>query len=235
MKAVLFDMDGTLVPMDQVTFTHAYFGALCKKMSAHGYKSDELVNAVWKGTRDMVENDGSSVNRDVFWRSMANIFGERATTDIKYFDDFYATDFSSLKSEVGFNENAAKTVMRIKSRGLKLVLASNPVFPMLAQTTRVGWANIDAAVFDRITSYDNSHYCKPNPAYYTEIAEAIDCAPQDCLMIGNDAEEDGAAAEAGMNVFILTECLINARGIDISAFEHGDYNDLRNYLDRLSI
>ena len=32
-KAVLFDLDGTLLPMDQDIFVKSYFGLLAKKLS----------------------------------------------------------------------------------------------------------------------------------------------------------------------------------------------------------
>ena len=45
LKAVLFDLDGTLLPMDEEKFTKGYFGMLCQKLAPFGYDSEELVNA----------------------------------------------------------------------------------------------------------------------------------------------------------------------------------------------
>lgn len=42
-SAVLFDLDGTLLPMDQEEFTRGYFGLLAEKMSAYGYDKKQLV------------------------------------------------------------------------------------------------------------------------------------------------------------------------------------------------
>ncbi|MCH5162016.1 MAG: HAD family hydrolase [Clostridiales bacterium] len=230
-KAVLFDMDGTLVPMDQNKFVRAYFKGLSGKLAPYGYEPKALVDAVWKGTDAMVRNDGNRSNSDVFWDSMCGIYGEKARDDVPFFDEFYRTEFCGLKSEVGYNEKAAATVMRIVGGGKAVVLASNPVFPRIAQTTRVGWAGIDSGVFSHITSYENSHYCKPNPKYYEEIASVLGVEPSDCLMVGNDAREDVAAAKAGMKVFLLTDCLINVDGVDIADIPHGDYDALNAYLD----
>ena len=49
-------------------------------------------------------------------------------------------------------------------------------------------------------------------------------------MVGNDAQEDTAAAQVGMKVFLLTDCLINKQSADISQFPHGGFPELTEYL-----
>lgn len=221
--------------MDQDKFTRAYFNALCAFLAPHGYEPKALVGAVWQGTVAMIKNDGKRSNLDVFWEVMHGIYGDKSRDDISLFDEFYEKEFDKLKSEAGCTPDAAAVVERLKKKGTRLVLASNPVFPVLAQSKRVGWAGIDSSVFERITSYENSSYCKPNPQYYTEILESLGVQAKDALMIGNDASDDLAAAKAGLNVFILTDCLINTKNIDISALPHGGYKELNEYLDRVGL
>ncbi len=95
------------------------------------------------------------------------------------------------------------------------------------------WAGLDPADFEYLTSYENSRYCKPNPAYYTEICEKLRLSPSDCIMVGNDAREDLAARKAGLDVFLLTPCLINRENADISLVPHGDFNALSAYLENI--
>lgn len=221
--------------MDQDSFTRAYFKGLCAKAAPFGYEPKGLVDAVWKGIVAMIRNDGKQKNSDVFWKVMRNVYGDKIIADKRIFDEFYETGFDGLKSEVGYTEEAHLLVERLKSKGVRLVLASNPVFPVLAQTKRVGWAGIDHNVFARVTSYENSSYCKPNPKYYTEIVESLGVEPKDCLMIGNDAKDDLAAVKAGLSVFLLTDCLINTENVDISSIPHGGYKELNAYLDGLGL
>ena len=47
---VLFDLDGTLLPMDQDLFTKKYFGALAAKLAPHGYDPEQLIKGVWAGS-----------------------------------------------------------------------------------------------------------------------------------------------------------------------------------------
>ena len=226
LKAIFFDLDGTLLPMDQEQFTRGYFKALAGKLSRHGYDPKQLVDAVWSGTAAMVRNDGSCTNEHVFWNAFAELIGPRVYDDRPLFDAFYATDFNTLQSLCGHNLQAAECVKEFKQRGISLILASNPVFPMTAQINRMNWAGIDEADFELVTSYENSRYCKPNPDYYRDLIEKAGFAPAECLMVGNDVSEDMIAEEAGMRVFLLTNCLINKERRDISRYPRGNYQQL---------
>lgn len=81
-----------------------------------------------------------------------------------------------------------------------------------------------------MTTYENSCYSKPNPKYYLEVAEKLGVRPEQCLMVGNDADEDLIAEKTGMQVFLLTDCLINRTGKDISGYAQGDLEKLRAYI-----
>ncbi len=230
-RAVFFDLDGTLLPMDQDVFTKYYFSLLAKKLAPRGYEAEPLIDGIWKGTAAMVKNDGSRSNEEAFWTTFRAIFGERVDGDYPVFEEFYREDFNAAKASCGFAAEAAETVARLKERGKTLVLASNPIFPRIAQENRMRWAGLDPADFEYITSYENSRYCKPNPAYYTEICEKLRLSPSDCIMVGNDAREDLAARKVGLDVFLLTPCLINRENAEISLVPHGDFAALSVYLE----
>ncbi len=80
-KAVLFDLDGTVLPLDQDEFTKGYFSILAKKVGPYGYETKKLVDAIWSGTTKMVENDGTKSNADAFWDRFAEIYGEEKRKD----------------------------------------------------------------------------------------------------------------------------------------------------------
>ena len=93
-QAVLFDLDGTLLPMNQEEFVKGYFGALCRRFGKKGYDPKRIVDTVWKGTAAMVRNDGSCPNRDRFWAVFAEDFGRERLRDVPEFDDFYGRAFN---------------------------------------------------------------------------------------------------------------------------------------------
>ena len=114
------------------------------------------------------------------------------------------------------------------------MLATNPLFPVVATESRIRWAGLKKEDFELVTTYENSRHCKPNPDYYKDIMEEIKVRPQECLMVGNDVKEDMIAESLGMKVFLLTDCLINKEEKDISVYPNGDFNELLAYVDTLT-
>ena len=106
-----------------------------------------------------------------------------------------------------------------------MVLATNPLFPMSGMITRLNWLDLYPDDFLLVTSYENSHFCKPNPGYYHHIMKTLGKNPEDCLMVGNDLEEDMCAGEMGMDTFLVTDYTVNKNGMDISAFRQGSFGD----------
>ncbi len=229
-KTVLFDLDGTLLPMDQEQFIAAYFGLLAKKLAPRGYDPERLYRAIWAGTAAMVENDGSRNNEAVFWDCFAALMGEHTRADEPLFAEYYRNEFQQVRAVCGFAPAAAETVRLCRALGADTVLATNPLFPSVATESRMRWAGLGPEDFCYYTVYGNSSFCKPNPAYFREILQKLGLRAEDCLMVGNDADEDGAAAELGIPVFLLTDCLINKSGRDLGQFPHGGFSELQTWL-----
>ena len=96
--------------------------------------------------------------------------------------------------------------------------------------SRIRWAGLDVSDFECITTYENSRYCKPNPESYNEILYKMNLQSKECLMVRNDVAEDMTARAVGINVFLLTDCLINKEQKDISLYPHGGFAKLLNYV-----
>ncbi len=230
--AILFDLDGTLLPMDNDLFIQTYFGLLVKKMSPRGYDKERLIPALWKGTGAMIQNNGEKANAEVFWNVCAQIFGERVYQDIGDFDKFYENEFHGAAA-ITFPTDLAQTAVDLaRASADKVILATSPVFPAVAVRARLSWARVTPESFDLITSYENSRFCKPNPAYYTEIAEKMQLDLTRCLMVGNNTEEDIRPAQSlGMDTFLLTDFLI-CKG-EHPETPSGNFEDLIAFLQAL--
>ena len=231
-KNILFDLDGTLLPMDQDEFTKVYMKTICSHMIQHGFEPHELASAIWTGFKKMVVNNSDKTNEDVFWGSFAESFGSDVINKKPLFDAFYLNEFNSISTVCGKSEKAADTINLLKNRGYNLILATIPAFPLTAIENRLNWAGINPNDFSYITSYENSTRCKPNYLYYTEIAEKNGLDPAECLMVGNNADEDMSAEKAGMKCFLMPEFLLNPDNKDISAYPQGSFDDLLNFLDK---
>ena len=232
-KAILFDLDGTLLPMDQDLFMKYYFGSLAAKLVPHGYDKDTLVNNVWAGTKAMVMNNGSKTNEEAFWDTFCTLVGKDCRPDMPIFDFFYRNEFAATKNACQPTPAAKEVIDLIKASGKRLILATNPLFPAIATENRITWAGLAKEDFELITTYENSSYCKPNPKYYAEILEKTGLKPEECLMVGNNAEEDMIADTLGMKVFLLTDCLINEKNADISKYPQGGFEELKTFITKL--
>ena len=230
---VLFDLDGTLLPMDMNEFIKAYFGGLARRLAPHGYEPQKLVDAIWKGTAAMVKNDGTTTNEDRFWQGFEAAYGKPARQDEPLFAAFYREDFDNVRTSCGYTPAAREMIDTIKACGLRTALATNPIFPAMATERRIAWAGLSTSDFELYTTYENSHFCKPNPEYYREVMNALGVCPEECLMVGNDVEEDMIAQKLGAQVFLLTDCLINKNGVDITAYPNGSWDKLLAYIKEL--
>lgn len=232
-KVVLFDLDGTLLPMDQEVFVGSYFKLLAQKLAPMGYDPKKLVGDIWAGTAAMVKNTGEVTNEEAFWKKFVEIYGEQVRKDEPLFDEFYRNEFQQVQFVCGYNSMAAEVIEYIKEKGFRVALATNPIFPAIATQSRVRWAGLDVSDFEMYTTYENSCFCKPNPDYYREILCKLDVRAEECLMVGNDVTEDMVAEKLGMRVFLLTDCLINKEDKDISVYPNGGFEDLMKYIDDL--
>lgn len=229
-KMVLFDLDGTLISMDQDVFTKMYFSLMAKKMAHYGYKLEELISVIWKGTAAMIKNNGSCSNEEVFWNVFKQAYPGKFETDYKLFEEFYYNEFQQVESVCGKIEEANSIVQYCKELGFRTALATNPLFPTAATESRIRWAGLNKDDFELVTTYENSSTCKPNPQYYVEVCEKLNIKPEECLMVGNDVDEDMIAQTLGMKVFLITKDLINRSGKDIDEFPHGSFEDLKQFL-----
>ena len=232
-KAILFDLDGTLLPLDTDRFIQSYIGRMAAKMEPCGYDPQLLVKALWKGTAAMVRNDGRETNETVFWNTFSPYFGKDCRVDDPLFQEYYRTDFQKVKDDCGFDPQAAEAIAEIKALGYRLILATNPLFPAIATHSRAAWAGLNPWDFELITTYENSRHCKPNPEYYRDILATLDLRGEECVMVGNDVSEDMIAGQLGMKTFLMTDCLINKENKDIMQYRHGSFSELLTFIREL--
>lgn len=231
-QAVLFDLDGTLLPMDEATFVRCFYGLLVPYVTPLGKSHGEIGEMLRQSLAHVIGNDGSKTNQQAFLDFYRD-YGNRNHCDIRLDDieEFYGTIFDKqVRISCGYDPAAAQVVGYLKSIGVPIVLATNPFFPRVGTHARLGWAGLNPHDFVEITTYENSHYCKPNLMYYKELFARTGFDPEKCLMVGNNVDEDMIAADLDCDVYLITRNLINPRGVDIAQFKHGDLTDLLEFL-----
>lgn len=232
-KAILFDLDGTLLPLDQSYFIKKYLKRIAAYAAPFGIEPEKIIEGIMVGTEAMIRNDGSRSNYEAFWERFFDFIGERREDLISVLDDFYFGGFKELRAETHPNPYAIDMIREAHKNGRKVVLATNPVFPMTAQLERLSWLGLSESDFDIVTSYENSNYCKPNPAYYIDICKKIGVAPENCLMIGNDESDDMRAASlAGMECFLVTDHRIMSEHF-VWTGERGSFEQALRMIERI--
>ena len=173
-----------------------------------------LIGTIWKGVEAMVLNDGSMTNEDAFWKCFEEISGlSRAEVEQETLDFMQMNLMSNCIYKP--NPRADQVVKLLKEHGVKVYLATNPIFPRVGTMNRIRWAGIDAEDFEVITTYETYHYCKPNPKYFQEVMEEFGLNPKECLMVGNDVQEDLTIRSLGVKTYLLTDTLENKKNIPI--------------------
>jgi FMN phosphatase YigB (HAD superfamily) len=232
---VLFDLDGSLLPMDQDMFVKLYMEALGRTFAPDGFEPAKLTGSVWRGVEAMIKNDGSVNNRDRFWR----VFSESMDQDMEgqepHFVRFYENQFGEAKAATGYSEFSAKAVRLLKEKGYTVILATNPVFPTVATYRRMRWAGLSPEDFDLVTTYEEERYCKPNLAYYRSILERFGKEPEQCLMVGNDVDEDMCVLSMGMSAYLLTDCLINRKQKALDGLRSGSLSGFYDYAKEMAV
>lgn len=234
-KHILFDLDGTLLPMVQDEFVKFYMPLLAKSYMNAGVSLDpkKFIGAVWAGYEAMVKNDGSCTNREAFWSYMEPELPISTEESEKIALNFYADEFNQAICTTKPNPVSNQIVKRAKERGFETYLATNPVFPRCATMNRIRWSGLDAEDFKVITTYETCTYCKPNPEYFRGILEEFSLDPSECLMVGNDVAEDLSIRSLGVKTYLVTDTMENKENLPIDTEYMGTLDELLKFMETI--
>jgi FMN phosphatase YigB (HAD superfamily) len=192
LRALLLDLDDTLLGNPMETFLPAYFDAMTDFVTEIR-PPQRLIQQLIKATRIMDRNDGSGrTNEAVFAEHFFTGLGVDRAAFEPVFARFYAEVFPKLQPLTVPRAAAPEIVRWASDRGLQIVIATNPMFPRTAIEQRMGWAGIGVEHFDfaLVTSYENCRATKSNPAYYRGILNDLGRRPAECLMVGDNWDWD---------------------------------------------
>lgn len=231
-KYFLFDLDGTILKMDIDEFVHGYFKALgAYFMDLCDPKA--LVGWVMKATDKMVMDNSDDNNFDTFFRYFIEISGVDSDIYKERFNKFYEEKFDKLKGSCEGNKELIEAIHLLKEAGYGIVVATNPIFPMIAVEHRLGWTGMKASDFEYVTAMEVCTNCKPNPEYFKDILKKIDATPEQCVMVGNDPLEDLAASEAGIKTWLITDCIMDRKPNSYKADYEGSGEDFLKFIKAL--
>ncbi len=205
MRAVLFDLDGTLLDLDLGAFLGRYFDAL--EALAHPLvgagREGAFMRALHDAVREMMSSHIGRTNEEVFADALERSTGLNIQAAWPHFERFYREDFPLLADSAHPAPGARLVVATARDLGFRIAIATNPIFPRAAIEHRLSWAGVSPGDVDVITSYEVMEATKPWPAYFRQTAALLDVAPSECLMVGDDRSLDLAAADVGMRTYYV--------------------------------
>ncbi len=230
-KALLLDLDGTLLKVDMEIFISTYIKELAYYFS-HMAPPEKFSKELMASTKTVVaSNDPNQSNETIFFDEFTRRINQPLENIMPLLEKFYAEEFPRLKHLTSSYSYASSLLETAREKGLDVVIATNPIFPREAIEERLRWAGINGFPFKLVTCLENMHYCKPNPGFYTEIAEKINRDPSFCLMAGNDVVEDLAAGKAGMLTFLVDDTLVNPEEINQCHYHwRGSLKELQEFI-----
>lgn len=232
MRNILFDLDGTLLPMDVEEFTQKYFGYIVQTMNNNNRDGKAILKAIGIGVEAIIKNDGSLKNDVLFWDTFEKVSGISRNEIESEFTLFYENVFDKINSGIQ-SPNMIQAVSILKEKGYKLYLTTNPLFPRIATEKRVKWAGLNIEDFELITTFENSSFCKPNINYYKEVLESQNLDISECMMVGNDVKEDGIVETLGIDVYLVNDYLLNKYNLDINTKWLGSSEDFLSFVNDL--
>ncbi|MFA6627170.1 MAG: HAD family hydrolase [Bacilli bacterium] len=226
-KTIIFDLDGTLLPMDQDEFLAHYFHKIAEKFSNVDPKL--VVHSIQTGVKAMFKNNGEKTNETVFWDAFIKTFPVSDHT-VDAFENFYQQEFQTLQELTPNDPLVPLIIHHLKSKGYRLICCTNPVFPRIATESRIRWTGLEPEDFIHITTYEDSHYCKPNLKYYQEVLTRFSLNATECMMIGNDVGEDMCTKAMGMKTYLVSNHIINRSNGPENADHMGSREDLYQFV-----
>jgi len=234
-RTVLFDLDGTLLPVEMGPFLEQYVNALSKKFAGQ-ITREAFGKALIDATYETICNcDRETTNLDAFAASFARLSGLPWESAWQTIERYYAEEYHELGKHITQTSLARDVVKQCVGNGWQIVLATQPIYPEQAVRTRLAWCGVDSMPWRFITTIDKMHYCKPQVEYYREISHLVGLDPSRCVMVGNNMQEDMVAKGAGMKTFLVEDYLINWDG-DGRAIEpdgRGSLDDVPSGIEKL--
>jgi len=201
-NTLLFDLDGTLIDMRPRGLRVRFMSrALLRYAGAIPFW--KIPTAFSKAMQDLQNNTSSITNYKTFLNTLSSYAKSNPQEIERRTRLLISKDFARFSSSFISRPGAKETVDLGNRLGYKLVLATNPVWPLQAIQFRATWGGIQTDSFDFISHSEIMNRAKPSPEYYEQLLQKIEIPAENCLMIGNDPHKDLPAREAGIRTFLV--------------------------------
>jgi FMN phosphatase YigB (HAD superfamily) len=201
---LLLDLDDTLLNTNMDTFIPAYYRGLAAAL-ADKVAPEVMIPALMSATKAMMQNlDPALTLREVFDAHFFPSLALDRSALQERIDHFYDDVFPKLGSLTSPIPEAVRLVEWAFEQGHRVVIATNPLFPLKAIQHRLRWAGLppDKYPFAMVTSYETFHFTKETVAYYPEMLAQLGWPDDPAVMVGDDMEREVKPTQAaGLPVY----------------------------------
>ncbi len=229
-KAILFDLDGTLLDVDLDKFIPQYLNLLAQSV-AHIIPPKKFISKILMASKAVEENNGKHTNDDVYTEVCFPLEGYSRKEIQPFIDKFYEQDFIKLREYTKKKPKARSVVQSVFDKGYDVVIATTSLLPATAIEQRLEWAGVANFPYRLITTIENSHATKSltHLFYYEQILNKIGYPAKACLMVGDEGK-DLVSKRIGIHTFLINSCNTKL-GIDIPEPDYrGTLEDLNQLL-----
>ena len=230
---LLLDLDDTLIDTNLNTFVPAYFQAFGQHMAGR-IAPEVMLRALISGTNLMNESeDPTQTLEEIFDARFYPKLGIAKQDLIEVIEDFYDNIFPALASHTKQRAEAVVLIEWALSRGFRVAIATDPLFPRKATYHRVRWAGIDPDNVELISTVEHFHFTKTHPAYYAEVLGRLGWPDGPILMVGNDVDRDLTPAHRlGLATYFIDGESASSPGFEAG---RGKLADLRPWLESINL
>jgi len=229
-KAILFDLDGTLLEIEMQKYIPSYAASLAARLH-HLVAVDKTVAAIFSAISALINREsGQASNATYFHQHIADRLDLDAERVERSFAGFFSDGLAILDPHMQPHPLARTLIEQSLKRGLTVVIATNPVFPQVVVEARLARAGLAEFNFQLVTSFENCSRCKPNPEYFRAIMTRLNLSAEACLMVGNDTKHDLAARKLGIPTFLVDTWLIDRCQGEFKSDLRGDHSALLEFI-----
>ena len=229
---ILFDLDGTLLPINGEAFEAIYFKGLSSYFRDK-FEPKDFIKIILSCLKTMVNDTSSKTNEEVFMEALKIIVNDDITWMQERFNQFYLKEFDEIRAAVTPNPYIQKAVKLLRAKGYRCNVVTNPMFPKIAIEKRIEWTGCDRRDFDYVTSFEKNHFCKPQLKFYEEVLSHLNVDASECLMVGNDIQEDMIVSKLNIDSYLITDHVIQKDVIPESVTYSGNYEDFFRFVESL--
>jgi FMN phosphatase YigB (HAD superfamily) len=189
---LLLDLDDTLLNTNMDAFIPAYYRGLAAAL-ADKVAPEVMIPALMSSTKAMMQNlDPALTLREVFDAHFFPVLAMDRPALQERIDHFYDEVFPKLGSLTSPIPEAVRLVEWAFEQGHRVVIATNPLFPLKAIQHRLRWAGLppEKYPFALVTSYETFHFTKETVAYYPEMLAQLGWPDDPAVMVGDDMERE---------------------------------------------